>query len=68
METLVEKYGFINEHIADIKAVITNSLTEILPTLIKEIAPTLMQQLAQKTKSEREVIEEMSRKRKAALK
>ena len=52
LETLVEKYGFTDVQVTDIKAVITNSLTEILPAFIKEITPLLMEQLTQKTKTE----------------
>ena len=68
MERLVEKYGFNDEQLEDIKMVFLESLHDILPTIMNEIMPTLVQNFVQKTKTESEEIEEINQKRKSTLK
>ena len=68
MERLIEKYGFNDQQMEDIRKIVMDSIQEILPAILKDIMPTVAENLALKAKTDNEQIEEMSRKRKIALK
>ena len=68
MEALIEKYGFNDEQVSDIRKLVVDSFQEMLPIFMKDAMPTLTENFMRKVKSDSEAIEDMSRKRKTALK
>ena len=68
MEALIEKYGFNDEQARDIRKLVIDSFQEMLPILMKDVMPTIAENFMRKMKSDSEAMEDMSRKRKTALK
>ena len=64
----MEKYGFSEEQMESIRKVVLDSIQEILPAILKDIMPTVTETLALKARTDSQEVEEMSRKRKIALK
>ena len=64
MEVLIVKYGFNEEQVNNI----IGSINDVIPCIVKEVGPSIAENYKQKLKTEAEEIEEISRKRKTALK
>ena len=62
MEALILKYGFNGEQINDIKGVIAESLTDLVPHLIDELMPAAIVTYKNKMKADAERMEESDRK------
>ena len=67
MEALKEKYGFNEGQINDIKQVVADSITMILPDIITDISPFIIENYNTKMKSGKEQLDDINRTEREAL-